>query len=233
MAFEGVPNETRKSFKDGTTIFERVLPGSDRMYPDTDSPPIPLAEDYIETLRERLPELASNRFKQMRDWGIPEDSYKYILSKNMVPLIEQICECDDFTHKQVGTFLSQRFKRTEGTRKAHKNFNVKIITDLFAYLCNKELDIAIAGPMLDILYEHPKMRYESILTTLHFKKRSMVELIAPLDFLYEKFLDGKENVNPDKAVNWLMGQVKKQAVGNVNLRDLSNKVKEIVANIKQ
>ncbi|MDZ4122171.1 MAG: Glu-tRNA(Gln) amidotransferase subunit GatE, partial [Candidatus Cloacimonadaceae bacterium] len=36
MAFEGVPNETRKSFPDGTSIFERVLPGADRMYPDTD-----------------------------------------------------------------------------------------------------------------------------------------------------------------------------------------------------
>jgi glutamyl-tRNA(Gln) amidotransferase subunit E len=33
MAFAGVPNETRKSFPDGTTIFERVLPGPDRMYP--------------------------------------------------------------------------------------------------------------------------------------------------------------------------------------------------------
>ncbi|HDQ15982.1 MAG TPA: Glu-tRNA(Gln) amidotransferase subunit GatE, partial [Bacteroidetes bacterium] len=41
MAFEGVPEETRKSFEDGTTIFERVLPGANRMYPDTDSAPIP------------------------------------------------------------------------------------------------------------------------------------------------------------------------------------------------
>jgi len=38
-AFDGVPNETRKTFEDGTNIFERVLPGRDRMYPDTDSEP--------------------------------------------------------------------------------------------------------------------------------------------------------------------------------------------------
>ncbi len=53
MAFEGVPNETRKSFEDGTTIFERVLPGADRMYPDTDSPPIPLQEEDIKKLGEK------------------------------------------------------------------------------------------------------------------------------------------------------------------------------------
>ena len=50
MALEGIPNETRKSFEDGTTIFERVLPGADRMYPDTDSAPIPLEDEYIEDL---------------------------------------------------------------------------------------------------------------------------------------------------------------------------------------
>ncbi|MFO8054843.1 MAG: Glu-tRNA(Gln) amidotransferase subunit GatE, partial [Bacteroidales bacterium] len=48
MAFEGVPNETRKSFEDGSTVFERVLPGADRMYPDTDTAPRPLEDPYIE-----------------------------------------------------------------------------------------------------------------------------------------------------------------------------------------
>lgn len=54
MAFCGVPNETRKSFEDGTTIFERVLPGADRMYPDTDSTPIPLNETHIENLKQTI-----------------------------------------------------------------------------------------------------------------------------------------------------------------------------------
>jgi glutamyl-tRNA(Gln) amidotransferase subunit E len=44
MAFIGVPNETRKSLENGTTMFERVLPGADRMYPDTDSAPISISE---------------------------------------------------------------------------------------------------------------------------------------------------------------------------------------------
>ena len=40
-ATDGVPNETRQPFPDGSTDFERILPGPDRMYPDTDSPPTP------------------------------------------------------------------------------------------------------------------------------------------------------------------------------------------------
>jgi len=36
-ASEGVPNETRQYQPDGSTDFERILAGPDRMYPDTDA----------------------------------------------------------------------------------------------------------------------------------------------------------------------------------------------------
>ena len=39
-ATRGVPSETRQALDDGTDGFERILPGADRMYPDTDLPPI-------------------------------------------------------------------------------------------------------------------------------------------------------------------------------------------------
>ena len=184
-----------------------------------------LLEEIKTGLRKKLPVLASDRQKQFREWDIPEDTHKYILSKNLVPLIEQICECKDFSHRQVGVFLGQRFKRIEGIAKPHKNFNEDIISDLFNYLCKKKLSIDLAGPMLEILYEHPKMRYESILTTLNFRKKSMDELLAPVDFLYEKYIQTKNKADTKKAVNWLMGQVRKQATGNVNLSELSEEIR--------
>lgn len=41
-AFRGVPPETRQFLPNGTTRFERVLPGAGRMYPETDLPPVVL-----------------------------------------------------------------------------------------------------------------------------------------------------------------------------------------------
>ena len=75
MAFAGVPNETRKSFENGTTIFERVLPGADRMYPDTDSAPIPLDNDHIEELKKDLPSDIIERYHNLKKWNVPEDTY--------------------------------------------------------------------------------------------------------------------------------------------------------------
>jgi glutamyl-tRNA(Gln) amidotransferase subunit E len=51
-----VPRETRKSLPDGSTLFERMLPGPDRMYPDTDLPPIVLDEDCFTRARGAQPE---------------------------------------------------------------------------------------------------------------------------------------------------------------------------------
>ena len=54
-ACEGIPSETRQAFPSGTNGFERILPGPDRMYPDTDMPPVPIDDDRIERTRRRLP----------------------------------------------------------------------------------------------------------------------------------------------------------------------------------
>ncbi|MBN2171470.1 MAG: Glu-tRNA(Gln) amidotransferase subunit GatE [Candidatus Krumholzibacteriota bacterium] len=53
-ALAGVPAETRQALLDGTTGFERVLPGPERMYPDTDLPPLVMDTGRWERARERM-----------------------------------------------------------------------------------------------------------------------------------------------------------------------------------
>ena len=50
-----MPSETRQALSDGTNGFERILPGADRMYPDTDLPPHEITEERIQALRSSLP----------------------------------------------------------------------------------------------------------------------------------------------------------------------------------
>lgn len=54
-ALAGVPRETRRALPNGETAFERILPGPDRMYPDTDLPPIVLHSEDFERARARAP----------------------------------------------------------------------------------------------------------------------------------------------------------------------------------
>ena len=222
MAFEGVPNETRKSFADGTTIFERVLPGADRMYPDTDSKPIPLEEKYIETLREKLPTEIISRYRQLKQWNIPEDTFTYIFKNNLYLLIEKIIEDLKVQPVFVGTFFGHFLKYIEGHYKRGREFRYDLIYELFIYLQNNKIDLRLAKRMLPLIYEHPKMDMDSVLTSIKFKQMKKDEIAKHIPFLKEKFAKIKYNGNPDSETKWIMGQLYQMALGNINLSVLRN-----------
>ncbi len=70
-AFNGVPSETRQGHNDGTTGFERILPGAERMYPDTDTPPVPVPDAWVHEIDERLPERPWQRQERYEKLGVP------------------------------------------------------------------------------------------------------------------------------------------------------------------
>jgi len=229
MAFEGVPNETRKSFENGTTIFERVLPGADRMYPDTDSAPIPLEDDYIDSLSKNLPEDIIDRFNQLRKWNVPEDTYTYIFSKNYYPLIERMVKELEVDPRFLGTFIGHRLKNLLGRQKKQKQFNIEKIYKLFAYLRQNNLNVRLAWAMMPELATHPRMDFDSVLASLKFKKIPQEEIIQKIPFLQEKFVPRKKKDKANHQLNWMMGQLRKQATGNIELSYLANQIKQAQA----
>mgnify|MGYP002350689767 FL=1 len=229
MAFAGVPNETRKSFEDGTTIFERVLPGADRMYPDTDSAPIPLEDEYIERLRKNIPDEVIDRYHKLKSWNVPEDTYTYIFKKNLFPLIEQIVNDLKVDPVFVGTFFGHNVKFVEGHFPGVYRFDYRIFYSLFKYLDAERLDFELAKNMLPVLFEHPKMEFESVLTTMNFKRETTKDLFARVGFLKQKFDKIRKSGNIQDEINWIMGQVRPSAIGNINLTELMNEVSKISA----
>jgi len=220
MAFEGIPNETRKSFENGTTIFERVLPGADRMYPDTDSAPIPLEDDFIEDIRKILPTEVIHRYHQLKEWNVPEDTYTYIFSKNRYPDIERIVRELKYDPQLIGTFFGHHLKFVEGHYKRSAEFTYDKIFELMKYIRDQHLDVRIAGDMLPVIFEHPKMDFDSVLTSIKFKRVSREEILAKVDFLIEKFRKVGQSKQPEAAVRWIMGELRSLATGNIALREL-------------
>jgi len=228
MAFEGVPNETRKSFENGTTIFERVLPGADRMYPDTDSAPIPLEDELIENLRKNLPSDVIDRYHQLVEWKIPEDAFTYIFSKNLFPVIEKIVNDLKIDARLTGTFFGHHLKFVEGRYTKSAEFNYNMIFALFRFLKENKLNLILAGNMLPVIYVHPKMDFESVLTSIGFKKIKKEDILAKAEFLNEKFKQIGKKHTSETRINWVMGELRKVALGNIDLTELSKEIKHFV-----
>lgn len=224
MAMEGIPNETRKSLPDGTTLFERVLPGADRMYPDTDSAPIPLEDKDINEIRGRIPQDTVERFRQMREWGVPEDTYTYILSKNLFPILEEIILYHHIPAVFAGTLIGHRLKNLLGKMPTSR-FKVKKIIHLFAYLNDQKLHHQLAWAILPLLVEHPRIDFDSALTLLKFKKIESDEILAKLPYVSGKFVTKAGKEESKHRHNWIMGQMRKIALGNIDLTLLANQIK--------
>jgi len=91
QAAVGVPNETRQALTDERdrltksertvalqTDFERVLPGADRMYPDTDHPPQAITTERRTRLRKLLPEPLWERKVKLEAAGLSTDVVSYL-----------------------------------------------------------------------------------------------------------------------------------------------------------
>jgi len=226
LALRGVPNETRKALPDGTTIFERVLPGPDRMYPDTDSKPISISEEMIRQAAAACPEDVHLRLRQLRAWKIPADAYTFILKKNLFPLIRRIIE--DFGEDPVfvGVLIGQQLKHLEGQLQPASPFDTDKVHRLFAFARERGLHRAVLRSMLPVLYEHPNMDFDSILTTIDYRPASPEDILGHIPALRAKFRAINTSKRPEAHIDWIMGQLQPLALGNLDPAELRRLVEE-------
>ena len=85
----GIPSETRQALRDGTTGFERILPGPQRMYPDTDLPPKKITQERIERITALLPVQYWLRKKTYKAMGVPSDAIEGLTVSPLAPLLDE------------------------------------------------------------------------------------------------------------------------------------------------
>jgi glutamyl-tRNA(Gln) amidotransferase subunit E len=228
IALEGVPDETRKAFPDGTTMFERVLPGRDRMYPDTDSQPIAVTTEMLDRLGMNLPKDVAMRFRQMKEWGIPEDTWHYLLSKNLTGIVERIGDELGFDHREVGILIGHRFRSLEGRGRVARGFSYETLYDLFAFLKERELLPPMARLMLPAVVASLEPDFMSILNATGYTEAPFSEIKSEIPKLEKEFAAICYNGNRKGAADWIMGRLHMKAIGKIRLAKVKNEVSDIL-----
>jgi glutamyl-tRNA(Gln) amidotransferase subunit E len=225
LAFAGVPNETRKARADGTTVFERVLPGPDRMYPDTDSAPIPVTDTQIARLQQNLPIQLDQRLAQLQKWIVPKDCYTYLLRHNLVPLLEQLFADYLMEPRYSATLLAQRLKYLQGRITPASPFRFDKIHALAGYIRANNLQPEIMPEMLPQIYAYPNMDFASVLSVIGYRRHEAGEIMALVPVLREKFRRSARMVTPANEVKWIMRELRAMALGNIPLADLAGLIR--------
>ena len=221
LAFDGVPNETRKGLPDGTTVFERVLPGPDRMYPDTDSAPIPIDEAMIEAARRTLPPRSiAEQVERLERWEVPADARGFILRRNLFSLTQRLHEDVGLPSRFVGSLVGHMLRRVVRTHPIDEDR----IVDLARTVSEKGLSIDILKPLVPAALADPASDVERLLERIGYRPHTKADVEAAIERLRRE-LDGS-GLAPDDARNWMMGWLRAIALGNVPLRDVAVEVEE-------
>ncbi len=74
--------EVRKANPNGSTTFLRPLPGSARMYPETDLPLLVISKQMIDKAKKTLPKLRTEIKQELKITGLNEEMIKILLNEN-------------------------------------------------------------------------------------------------------------------------------------------------------
>ena len=117
-ALDGVPAETRQAFADGTNGFERILPGPDRMYPDTDTPPVAIPDALVAEVQAELPERPWERQARYVALGLDDAMARRLAAGDYHLLFDALAPKTAAAARRLAAALEKRlpyFERVHGT----------------------------------------------------------------------------------------------------------------------
>ncbi len=112
-AVKGVPSETRQAMPDGTTGFERVLPGPDRMYPDTDLPPKPISDERMGKARAAVQETPWSRLERYARIGVPAQLAQKLSISPHAPAFDRVLDRSGASPGFAAGIFADRFRQLE------------------------------------------------------------------------------------------------------------------------
>jgi glutamyl-tRNA(Gln) amidotransferase subunit E len=218
---ERVPEETRVANLDGTTRYTRPLPGGERMYPETDLPPIVIDKDYLHALARKLPESWEKklaRFKKILSSELAEQ----ILKSEYLELFEKLSKSYD--PKLVASTLVNDIKALRREGVPVKQIPEERLEELFALHAQKRFGKEIIPIILRRLAESPASSVEEILKSENMEKISEAELEKIIKEVFEKY----PYLYKEKRFSAIMGEVMSRVRGRASGTEVAEKIKKML-----
>ena len=193
-----------------------------RYFPDPDLVAIKLSEEYIQNIKNNLPELPESRkARYMGEIGLSEKDARLLTASkylsNMFEEASDICK----NHKAVANWLLSDVSRILNEREEEADsipFTAEQLAKMITLIDKGTISSAIAKKVLEELFEEPKDPEEIIkekgwiqISDEGAIKEVVLKIIAANPQSVVDYKAGK-----DKAVGFLVGQAMKETKGKAN-----------------
>ena len=218
---EKVKEETRMALPDGTTKFMRPLPGANRMYPETDIPPVVIENEYIENLKKNLPEPWTKKLGQFKSkLKLSDQLANEILRSEYLDLFEKIIKTKKVEPSIVASVFTQTIKDLERKEQiAVKNLNEKHFLELFAALEKKKIAKEAIPEIIVYFSKKAENSINVAINELNLTAISIPELKKLI-----KDVITQPNITLDRAIGIAMSKVR----GKIDAQTVIKTVKEFM-----
>ena len=214
-AISGVPVEVRRAKPDASTEFMRPLPGSARMYPETDEPLILISKSHIEAIRGRLPELREDKAKRYVEMGLSKEMANQISKSGLDEMFEELAaKFKSIDSTTVATTL------TSTTKEAGKRFECDTSVlgknhyeKVFSLFEKDAITKNVLPQLLCGICEKPDGDVEEIAKELGLLSLSQKELTA--------IIEGIMKDDPDLKMGQYIGKIMEKTAGRADPKIVS------------
>jgi glutamyl-tRNA(Gln) amidotransferase subunit E len=216
----GIPSETRQALRDGTNGFERILPGPERMYPDTDLPPKAITEERKSRIRSQMPEQIWKREKRFKTLGVPLDLIDDLAVSKFAILFDIAVNTLNINPKLASTILIQYPKRLKKKKLRVKYLNNEVFMTIFNALSSGRIKKDSVIYLLEQYFKIGKLTEIDLLSPISNDEIEKRINMAKIQMNHIKLL------NPEKKYEVMMGLIMNDLRGKVDGEVISKLVKE-------
>lgn len=213
-------NEVRKANADGTTSFLRPLPGSSRMYPETDLSLIRISNDMIKEAKAGLPRLKQELEIELKEKGLNPEMTKLILQENKLDEFKALIKLADKPNlaAKLLVLLPKEISSHEKLEieKVNKKLSLDVIETIYqAIIKNKIPENSAKQMMLDVI------QGKDINELIEQSSQSLSSSPLSIETDIQNIIKEK----PGLSINAYMGLVMQKFKGKVDAKQVSSILK--------
>jgi len=199
--------EVRNALPGGTTEFLRPMPGSARMYPETDLPLLKIHRDFINEAKKDLPKLRSVEASELEKKGLNKDMIKLLFKQNKLSEFKELLSVFDNPHLVAQVLLmhpKELSKRNNiPLHKGERILNQEVLSYILDKVKRREVSKKDVKEVLERI-----LKGEDMKDAIKIEKVD----IKDIEHKIHKLIKSKPGLSP----NAYMGLVMKEFKGKVD-----------------
>ncbi len=219
QALDGVPQETRRFLLNGNTEYLRTIHGKERIYPDTDTPPIVIPLSDIKKWKKEV---------SISPWKILSKLESYGLNPDQIELLVRTEEVEKFFEygKNINPFLAYRLLVELPREKSREGITITdTITDkLYEGIKTQKITKDQIHLVLPHLLKDPNQSFSQIKEEIGFEPIKPEELKEIIKQVINEVVDADKLKGNPTYQDWAIRRITGTVIQQINFTVSGEKI---------